>query len=186
MVSNTWIHHWAYWAGPMLAAVIAGVLYKAVFLSAPITKKQAEQLGLFDADATMGSLPRPVVNKRITEAEMIGRQAADASALEEIVVHPRQSSELKPTRQSSQIQPTLPTQQVVPVPTHNRRTSIPPVKIIPPPRQPTMQAVMQGVDRSSIDFQRTKAQFKAQMTGVDETPNSVRASAEEIYRHYGV
>ncbi|KAJ3031706.1 hypothetical protein HDV00_008207 [Rhizophlyctis rosea] len=90
VISGTWTQHWIYWVAPFLSAFVVGILYKLLFLSAPLTIEEAKGLGLNKEQSVtdgMGTGSDRNVNMSgpnyITAAEAIDMKAAD---MEEIVV----------------------------------------------------------------------------------------------------
>ncbi|TPX58322.1 hypothetical protein SpCBS45565_g08030 [Spizellomyces sp. 'palustris'] len=86
VISNTWRYHYAFWVSPFLAAVVVGVLYKIIFLSAPITQQQAHTSGLeFEPShvtldmGTASPGERALASRPtgISEAEFINRSASN-------------------------------------------------------------------------------------------------------------
>lgn len=41
LIGSRWDHHWVYWVGPILGGALAGLVYNAVFLTTPRTKRVA-------------------------------------------------------------------------------------------------------------------------------------------------
>ncbi|KNC98018.1 MIP family channel protein [Spizellomyces punctatus DAOM BR117] len=86
VVSNTWRYNYAFWVSPFLASVVVGILYKIIFLSAPISQEQAHNSGLEFAPShvtlDMGSATpeeRALASRPtgISEAEFINRSASN-------------------------------------------------------------------------------------------------------------
>ncbi|KAJ3053871.1 hypothetical protein HK097_003204 [Rhizophlyctis rosea] len=83
-VSQTWTLHWIYWIAPFLAAIVSGLLYKLLFLSAPLSAEELESMGLKNVAVQNGSITEGMGagSSRgemgyITEAEAIDMKSAN-------------------------------------------------------------------------------------------------------------
>ncbi|KAI8922456.1 aquaporin-like protein [Powellomyces hirtus] len=94
VVAGMWTEHYLYWAAPLGAAIVTGTLYKAVFLSSPITLRQARVAGILPGPTNnVGRNPDGIHashatvlemgNPGMSEADLIHAEAIDPNPIRE-------------------------------------------------------------------------------------------------------
>ncbi|KAJ3003812.1 hypothetical protein HKX48_001550 [Thoreauomyces humboldtii] len=83
VVSGNWYNHELYWFAPLLGAAVVGVVYKGIFLSAPVTRRQAELAGMPMAGDSTTTIQR--TGTGVSEADLIAWKAVDEGLLEVVV-----------------------------------------------------------------------------------------------------
>lgn len=96
VVSNVWTLHWIYWVAPFAAAIACGLVYKLLFLSAPLTTEEMTSMGLKNPSITDGLGVGSSRGGYVTEAQAIDMRSANLNDGTVTEINVDQAPDLQP------------------------------------------------------------------------------------------